>query len=88
MSLVTKGQSRFFGLCPLSCKSRCNFIMKPHRMLCLAREAQQSANLPDLSILVALAEYYEVEMKELLDGERSQSMNKEMKSCRIEKERV
>ena len=53
--------------------------MKPHRMLCLAREAQQSANMPDLSILVALAEYYEVEMKELLDGERSQNMNKEMK---------
>lgn len=62
--------------------------MKPHRMLCLTREAQQSVNMPDLSILVALAEYYEVEMKELLDGERSQSMNKEMKSCRIEKERV
>ena len=35
--------------------------------------------MPDLSILVELAEYYEVEMKELLDGERSQTMNKEMK---------
>lgn len=36
-------------------------------------------NMPDLGMLVELAEYYEVEMKELLDGERSQTMNKEMK---------
>ena len=34
---------------------------------------------PDLSILVQLAEYYDVEMRELLDGERSQTMNKDMK---------
>lgn len=36
-------------------------------------------NMPDLSILVQLAEYYDVEIRELLDGERSQTMNKEMK---------
>ena len=36
-------------------------------------------NMPDLSILVQFAEYYDVEMRELLDGERSQTMNKEMK---------
>ena len=36
-------------------------------------------NMPDLSILVQLAEYYDVEMRELLDGERSQAMNKEMR---------
>lgn len=36
-------------------------------------------NMPDLSMLVQLAEYYNVEMRELLDGERSQTMNKEMK---------
>ena len=36
-------------------------------------------NMPDLSILVQLAEYYDVEMRELLDGERSSTMNKEMK---------
>lgn len=36
-------------------------------------------NMPDLSILVELADYYDVEMKELLDGERSSDMNKEMK---------
>ena len=36
-------------------------------------------NMPDLSILVQLAEYYDVEMRELMDGERSQTMNKEMK---------
>ena len=35
--------------------------------------------MPDLSMLVEIAEYYEIEMKELLDGERSQTMNKEMK---------
>ena len=35
--------------------------------------------MPDLSILVELAEYYDVEMRELLDGERSQAMNKEMR---------
>lgn len=36
-------------------------------------------NMPDLSVLVQLAEYYNVEMRELLDGERSQTMNKDMK---------
>ena len=36
-------------------------------------------NMPDLSVLVQLAEYYDVEMGELLDGERSQAMNKEMR---------
>ena len=35
--------------------------------------------MPDLSMLVEIAEYYEIEMKELMDGERSQTMNKEMK---------
>ena len=40
---------------------------------------ETGTNLPDLSILVELAEYYDVEMRELLDGERSQTMNKEMK---------
>lgn len=40
---------------------------------------ETGTNMPDLGMLVELAEYYEVEMKELLDGERSQTMNKEMK---------
>ena len=40
---------------------------------------ETGTNLPDLSILVELAEYYDVEMRELLDGERSQAMNKEMR---------
>lgn len=40
---------------------------------------ETGTNMPDLSILVELAEYYDIEMKELLDGERSQTMNKEMK---------
>ena len=40
---------------------------------------ETGTNMPDLGILVQLAEYYDVEMRELLDGERRQTMNKEMK---------
>lgn len=40
---------------------------------------ETGTNMPDLSILVELAEYYDIEIRELLDGERSQTMNKEMK---------
>ena len=40
---------------------------------------ETGSNMPDLSILVELADYYDVEIKELLDGERSSTMNKEMK---------
>ncbi len=37
-------------------------------------------NLPDLDILIQLADYYEVELREILDGERkSENMNEEMK---------
>ena len=36
-------------------------------------------NMPDLSILVQFSERECLEMRELLDGERSQTMNKEMK---------
>lgn len=36
-------------------------------------------NLPDLSIFIELADYYEIDLRELLDGERkSEKMNKEM----------
>ncbi len=40
---------------------------------------ETGSNMPDLSILVELADYYGLEIKELLDGERSSAMNKEMK---------
>ena len=40
---------------------------------------ETGSNMPDLSILVELADYYDIEIKELLDGERSSTMNKEMK---------
>ena len=40
---------------------------------------ETGSNMPDLSILVELADYYDMDLKELLDGERSQPMNKEMK---------
>lgn len=37
-------------------------------------------NMPDLSILIQVAEFYDVEVKEILDGERkSESMDKEWK---------
>ena len=39
---------------------------------------ETGSNMPDLSILVELADYYDI-IKELLDGERSSTMNKEMK---------
>ena len=36
-------------------------------------------NLPELDILIEMADYYEVELRELLNGERkSESMNKEL----------
>ena len=40
---------------------------------------ETGSNMPDLSILIELADYYDIEIKELLDGERSSTMNKEMK---------
>ena len=40
---------------------------------------ETGTNLPDLSILVELSEYYDIEISELLDGEGRQNMNKEMK---------
>jgi len=37
-------------------------------------------NLPDLNMLITLAEYYGVEVREIIDGERkSENMNEEMK---------
>lgn len=40
---------------------------------------ETGANIPDLDILIQIADYYEVELRELLDGERkSENMNKEM----------
>lgn len=41
---------------------------------------ETGSNLPDLDVLMELADYYEVELRELLDGERkSEQMNEEMK---------
>ncbi len=40
---------------------------------------ETGTNLPDLDILIELADYYKVELRELLDGERkSEKMNKEL----------
>lgn len=37
-------------------------------------------NMPDLSMLITLAKYYEVDVKEIIDGKRkSENMNEEMK---------
>ncbi|MGN0143149.1 MAG: helix-turn-helix domain-containing protein [Roseburia sp.] len=40
---------------------------------------ETGSNLPDLDILIEMADYYDVELRELLDGERkSEKMNKEL----------
>lgn len=41
---------------------------------------ETGANMPDLSVLIQLAEFYEVEVKEILDGERKeQTMDHDLK---------
>ena len=41
---------------------------------------ETGSNMPDLDILVELADYYDVDIRELLDGERrSEQMDKELK---------
>ena len=41
---------------------------------------ETGSNLPDLSILVELADYYDVDIREIIDGERkSENMNNETK---------
>lgn len=41
---------------------------------------ETGTNLPDLSILVELADYYDVDIREIIDGERTKNdMNKETK---------
>lgn len=41
---------------------------------------ETGSNMPDLSILVELADYYEVDIREIIDGERkSEIMNQETK---------
>ncbi|MBD5542660.1 MAG: helix-turn-helix domain-containing protein [Lachnospiraceae bacterium] len=40
---------------------------------------ETGTNMPDLDILIEMADYYEVDIRELIDGERkSEIMNKEM----------
>ena len=40
---------------------------------------ETGSNLPDLDILIEIADYYNVDLRELLDGERkSEKMNKEL----------
>lgn len=40
---------------------------------------ETGANMPDLSVLILISDYYEVELREILDGERkSEQMNKEL----------
>lgn len=58
---------------------------------------ETGTNMPDLSILIQMAEFYAVDVKEILDGERkSENMDKELKETlskvvdynKLEKERV
>ena len=41
---------------------------------------ETGSNMPDVDLLIQLADYYDVELRELLDGERrNENMNEEMK---------
>ena len=41
---------------------------------------ETGSNMPDLSVLVELADYYDVDIREIIDGERkSEKMDKELK---------
>ena len=41
---------------------------------------ETGSNLPDLDVLIEMADYYEVELREILDGERkSEKMDKDLK---------
>lgn len=41
---------------------------------------ENGSSMPDLSILVELADYYEIDIREIIDGERkSENMNRELK---------
>ncbi len=45
---------------------------------------ETGSNMPDLSVLVELAEFYQVEIKEIIDGERkSEKMNEEVKEVAV-----
>ena len=40
---------------------------------------ETGTNLPDLSILVELADFYDIDIREIIDGERKNEMNNETK---------
>ena len=45
---------------------------------------ETGSNMPDISVLVELAEFYEVDIKEIIDGERkSETMNEETKETLV-----
>ena len=39
---------------------------------------ETGSNIPDLDLLIEMADLYEVDLRELLDGERKEKMDKEM----------
>ena len=46
---------------------------------------QEGSNMPDISMLVEIAEFYEVDIREIIDGERkSENMNDEVKVTILE----
>ena len=45
---------------------------------------ETGSNMPDLDILIDISEYYDVDLREILDGERkSEKMNQETKDTAI-----
>ena len=46
---------------------------------------ENGVNMPDLSLLIQIAEYYDVELEEILNGERrNEDMDKKLKKYSIE----
>ena len=45
---------------------------------------ETGTNMPDLSIMIELADYYDIDVKELLNGERKSEMDKELKETLAE----
>ena len=49
---------------------------------------ETGSNMPDISVLLELADFYEVDIREIIDGERkSEKMNEELKETDITRTR-
>ena len=44
---------------------------------------ETGSNMPDISLLSAIADYYDVDVREIIDGERKSGMNEEIKEVAV-----